>query len=292
MMLDKLKNRLKDEDYDFSFEEFIRKLNIEEDFKKYEDAYVDSTISNFDRYVKSPEWSDAKEEFSDKELINKAKGNLRNYITSVVNSSTLWGYDEAYNLVPDVSLPIAKMIASCISVISVFPEIKNECETGRAVSMFTFFSSTSVDNYKRYLKTLNRKMIDWFEHYLRRNTLRCLSGNIGGGRTYKYFIDNVSRILTHIAIYKTIKRSDYFIMSMHSIFEIASLRFILQELKEELGIRVFYDGSDSFPLEMYRSIFDNIEFGSTYSDCYNKSALNDIWGKEYIYISSSNMCFI
>ena len=65
----------------------------------------------------------------------------------------------------------------------------------------------------------------------------------------------------------------------------ASLRFILQELKEELGIRVFYDGSDSFPLEIYRSIFrgvfddilGGIEFGSTYSECYNKSALNDIW---------------
>ncbi len=283
MMLDKLKNRLKDEDYDLSFQEFIKKLDIEEDFKKYEDAYVDSTIHNFDRYVKSPEWSAVKEEFSDRELINEARGNLRNYITSVVNSSTLWGYDEAYNLVPDVSLPIAKMIASCISVISVFPEIKNECETGRAVSMFTSFSSTSVDDYKSYLKTLNRKMTDWFKHYLRRGTLRCLSGNIGGGRTYEYFIDNVAHTLTHIAIYKTVKKSDYFIMSMHSIFEVASLRFILQELKDELDIRIFYDGSNSFPLEMYHSIFDNIKFKSTYSECYNKSVLNDIWEDKRAY---------
>lgn len=37
-MLDKLKNRLKDEDYDLSFSEFIKLLNIEEDFKKYEDG--------------------------------------------------------------------------------------------------------------------------------------------------------------------------------------------------------------------------------------------------------------
>lgn len=284
MMLDKLKNRLKDEDYDLSFEEFIKKLNIEEDFKKYEDAYVDGAISRFAWYVESPELSDdAEEEFKNKELVKEAKSNLRNYIISVVNSSTLWGYDEAYNLIPDISLPIAKMIASCISVISVFPEIKNECETGRVVSMFTSFSSTPVDNYKRYLKTLNRKMTDWFEHYLRRSTLRCLSGNIRGGRTYEYFIDNVSRILTHIAIYKTVKKSDYFIMSMHSIFEIASLRFTLQELKDELGIRIFYDGSNSFPIEMYRSIFDNIEFGSTYSECYNKSVLNDIWRGKHDY---------
>lgn len=283
MMLDKLKNRLKDEDYDLSFQEFIKRLNIKEDFKKYEDAYVDRITSSFNSYVKSPGWSDAKKEFRNKGLVEEAKSNLRNYITSVVNSSTLWGYDNAYNLVPDTSLPIAKMIASCIIVMDVYPEIKNERKTGRAVSMFTAISTTAVDKYRQYLRILNRKMTDWFEHYLERNTLMCLSGNIESGRAWKYFIDNVSRILTHIAIYKTVKKSDYFIMSMHSIFEVASLRFILQELKDELGIRVFYDGSDSFPLEMYCSIFDNIEFGSTYSECYNKSALNDIWRNKHDY---------
>lgn len=281
MMLNKLKKRLRNEDYDLSFEEFIRKLNIEEDFKKYEDAYVDATISRFNMYVKSPGWSDAKEEFSDKELINKAKGNLRNYITSVVNSSMLCGYTEVYNSVPDISLPIAKMIASCTDEIDVYPEIKNECETGRVVSMSL---SADANDYSHYIQTLNSKMADWFKHYLERNTLRCLSGTIDeSSGDWDYFIKNVSRTLTHIAIYKTAKNSDYFIMSMHSIFEIASLRFILQELKEELGIRIFYDGSNSFPLGMYRSIFDNIEFGSTYSECYNKSVLNDIWRDEVSY---------
>lgn len=72
-------------------------------------------------------------------------------------------------------------------------------------------------------------------------------------------------------------------MSMHSIFEIVSLRFILQELKEELGIRIFYDGNNNFPLEMYHNIFDTIKFGSTYCECYNKSALNDIWEDEFDY---------
>lgn len=290
MMLDKLKKRLRNEDYDLSFEEFVRKLNIEEDFKKYEDAYVDDAISSFDRKIMFPDVLYAEEEFRDKKLVEEAKSNLRNYIISVVNSSTLWGYDRAYNLIPDISLPIAKMIASCTIGIDVYPEVRNECETGRVVSMVN--GGFGLCEYSSYLKNLNSKMADWFKHYLERNTLRCLSGTIvGNSGEWDSFINNVSRTLTHIAIYKTAKKSDYFVMSMHSIFEIASLRFILQELKEELGIRIFYDGSDSFPLEMYRSIFrgvfddilGGIEFGSTYSECYNKSALNDIWKNESEY---------
>ena len=277
MMLDKLKKRLKDEDYDLSFEEFVRKLNIEEDFKKYEDDYVNDVISRFDLTVNFP----VTEEFRSKELVKEARGNLRNYITSIVNSSALWGYDEAYNLIPDISLPIAKMIASCTIGIDVYPEVRNECETGRAVSMI---KGGGFGDYSRYLQTLNSKMADWFKHYLERNTLRCLSGTIvGNSGEWDSFINNVSRTLTHIAIYKTAKNSDYFIMSMHSIFEIASLRFILQELKEELGIMVFYDGNNDFPLEMYHNILDNIKFGSTYNECYNKSALNDIWENEHKY---------
>ena len=277
MMLDKIKKRLRNEDYDLSFEEFVRKLNIEEDFKKYEDDCVDEVICYFDL---NNELS-IEEGFRDKKLVKEAKGNLRNYITSIVNSSTLWGYEEAYNLVPDISLPVAKLVASCITGIEVYPEVKNECETGRVVSMI---KGASYGEYSSYLKNLNSKMADWFKHYLKRNTLRCLSGTIvESSGDWDYFIKNVSRTLTHIAIYMTAKKSDYFIMSMHSIFEVASLRFILQELKEDLGIRVFYDGSNSFPLEMYHDIFDSINFRSTYTECYNKSVLNDIWKKESEY---------
>lgn len=282
MMLDKIKKRLRNEDYDLSFEEFVRKLNIEEDFKKYEDAYVDKTISYFGLHVNVPIDSYIEKGFGNKELVKEARSNLRNYITSIVNSSTLWGYDKAYNLVPDISLPVAKLVASCIIGIDVYPEVKNECETGRVVSMIR--GGVGFEEYSSYLKSLNSKMADWFKHYLKRNTLRCLSGTIDGNSgDWDYFIDNVSRTLTHIAIYMTAKKSDYFVMSMHSIFEIVSLRFILQGLKEELGIRVFYDGSNSFPLEMYRGIFDYIDFRSTYTKCYNKSVLNDIWKNESKY---------
>ena len=314
-------------DYDLSFQEFIKKLNIEEDFKKYEDAYVASVTSTFDRYVKalevpdvkedlkkyeedyeedsiprsfewceSPETSSAKEAFRDKKLVEEAKSNLRKYITSVVNSSTLWGYNKAYNLVPGTSLPIAKMIASCIDGMAVLHEIRNESETGRAVSVTldldAFPTETDVCKYIRYLQTLNSKMVIWFKHYLERNPLRCLDDIIyEDSEDWDCFINNVSRTLTHIAIYKTAKKSDYFVMSMHSIFEIASLRFILQELKEELGIRIFYDGNDNFPLEMYTNIFDNIKFGSTYSECYNKSALNDIWKNAQDYYTIMNALY-
>ena len=223
MMLDKLKKRLRNEDYDLSFEEFIRKLNIEEDFKKYEDAYVDKAISRFDLNIIDlnngvPLIAATDEGFGNKKLVKEAKSNLRNYITAIVNSSTLWGYYRAYNLIPDISLPIAKMIASCITeIIDVYPEVRNGCETGRVVSML--MGGVSGD-YGHYLQTLNSEMADWFKHYLERNTLRCLSGTIvGNSGEWNSFIDNVSRTLTHIAIYKTAKKSDYFIMSMHSIFE-------------------------------------------------------------------------
>lgn len=291
MMLDKLKDRLKDEDYNLSFEEFIKRLNIEEDFKRYEDAYVTSVASTFGLYVKSPRMSEyAEKEFKNKELVKEAKSNLRNYIISVVNSSMLWGYNGAYNLVPDISLPIAKMIASCFAEMDVYPEIRNKCETGRVVSIISAILSSEVGNYERYIKTLDREMSNWFVHYLSNHTITCIDGQILGSDDGKWenFIECVSHILTHIAIYKVLHR-DYFVMNMHSIYEVASLRFILQELKDVLDIRVFYDGCDSFPKELYQSIFDDnynsifednynfVVFGDTYADCYTKSALNDIW---------------
>ena len=290
-MLNKLKNRLKDEDYDLSFQKFIKRINIREDFKKYEDAYVNNAISKFNKYVESPEWSDAKKEFKNKELVKEAKSNLKNYIISLVNSTMLWGYDRAYNLVPNISLPVAKMIASCTGILRVDPEIKNECETGRVVSSLSVISSSSpTGEYGKYIDTLDRKMESWLVHYLNKNTLKSVDGVITGSdsSSWKAFIRCASHILTHIAIYKVFPR-DYYVMSMHSIFEIASLRFVLQELKDVLDIRVFYDGCDSFPKEIYQSIFENrhtwnpIVFGDTYADCYTKSALNDIWDDSFNY---------
>lgn len=291
MMLDKIKKRFRNEYYDLNFQEFIKKLNIEEDFKRYEDAYVNEIISSFDREIKFSGLSGVKEEFRDKKLVEEAKSNLRNYTISVVNSSTLWGYDRAYNLVPDTSLPIAKMIASCTGILRVDPEIKNECETGRVVSSLSVISSSNpTGEYGKYIDTLDRKMESWLVHYLNKNTLKSVDGVITGSdsSSWKAFIRCASHILTHIAIYKVFPR-DYYVMSMHSIFEIASLRFVLQELKDVLDIRVFYDGCDSFPKELYQSIFENkhtwkpIVFGDTYADCYTKSALNDIWDDSFDY---------
>lgn len=212
MMLDEIKKRLRSEYYDLSFQEFIKKLNIEEDFKKYEDAYVTEIISSFDRYVAIAVWSDANEEFNNKELVKEAKSNLKNYVISVVNSSTLWGYDRAYNLVPDVSLPIAKMIASRIIGIDVYPEVKNECETGRAVSMTMGLdaipSNTAVEEYISYLKNLNSKMTDWFRHYLERNTLRCLGDTIvGSSGDWDFFLFITYHALLLILLFIRLLRS-------------------------------------------------------------------------------------
>lgn len=293
MMLDKLKKRLNDEDYNLSFQEFIKKLNIEEDFKKYEDAYVESVVKNFNYKVRNADSDDDYKAFRDFDLVMQAKKNLPEYIKLIVNSVVIEGYRKSYNVVSGVSVPVAKLIADCLYHMEVFTEVRNESETDRPVATGREGYWDELDTYNTYVDTLKRKMNTWFCHYLNSHTLECIDGSeVDNAEDWGFFKDRVAELLTHIAIYTVQgKGSGAFIVGMHSIYDIAILRFILSELKTDLGIRVFYDGNDKFNKDLYSKIFDEVRFGSTYERCFTKSALTDIGKRYYAYNEIANALY-
>lgn len=293
MMLDRLKNRLKDEDYDLSFQEFIKRLNIEEDFKKYEDAYIKEAVHIFDFKVQQADTCERYKAFKDSNLVLQAKKNLPEYIKLIVNSEVIEGYRHVYNVVLGVSIPVAKLVAECLSDIRVFTEVRNEAETDRPVVLAGVYSKGALSTYNTYVGTLKRKMNTWFCHYLSSHTLECIDGSeVGNDEDWDFFKDRVAELLTHIAIYTVQgKGSGAFTIGMHSIYDVAILRFILSELKTDLGIRVFYDGNDKFNKDLYSKIFENVHFGSTYERCFNKSALTDIGKRCYAYDRIANALY-
>lgn len=293
MMLNKLKNRLKDKDYDLSFQEFIKKLNIEEDFKKYEDAYIKEAIAMFDFKVRKADVYERYKAFKDSNLVLQAKKNLPEYIKLIVNSSVIEGYGDAYNVVLGVSIPVAKLVVKCLSGMQVFTEVRNEAETDRPVVLVRMYGRGDLSNYKAYVGTLKRKMNTWFCHYLSSHTLECIDGSkVGNDEDWDFFKDRVAELLTHIAIYTVQgKGSGAFTIGMHSIYDVVILRFILSELKTDLGIRVFYDGNDKFNKDLYSKIFDEVRFDSTYERCFTKSALTDIGKRCYAYDRIANALY-
>ena len=293
MMLDRLKNRLKDEDYNLSFQEFIKRLNIEEDFKKYEDAYVKEAMDMFDFKVRKVDVYERYKAFKDSNLVLQAKKNLPEYIKLITNSVVIEGYRHVYNVVLGVNIPVAKLVAECLSGMQVFTEVRNEAETDRPVVLAGMYGRGALSNYNAYMGTLKRKMNTWFCHYLSSHTLECTDGSeVGNDEDWDFFKDRVAELLTHIAIYTVQdKGSGVFTIGMHSIYDVAILRFILSELKDVLGIRVFYDGNDRFNKDLYSKIFENVHFGSTYERCFNKSALTDIGKRCYAYDRIANALY-
>ena len=136
-------------------------------------------------------------------------------------------------------------------------------------------------------------MNTWFRHYLSSHTLECIDGSeVDNDEDWDFFKDRVAELLTHIAIYTVQgKGSGVFIVGMHSIYDVAILRFILSELKTDLGIRVFYDGNDKFNKDLYSKIFEDVHFGSTYERCFTKSALSGIGEEYYKYNEIANALY-
>ena len=271
---------LKEEDYNSDFVRFISRLGIEKDFKWYEDAYINEIVETFNTLVSNPEKEQGTSYFKNKEEIERAKEKLTDNIKNVVNSLALHGDAGLLNEI-ELDTDVALLIGACMSNYSfVVPSISVEGGLKKGVAYCSLRASVrcAVSSYIGYLRSLENDLLLWVNHYIDSHDLRCSDGTpieVGGWLDFR---DTVAHILMGVAVTMTLPNEGYFFTATHSIYEKPALRFVLDKMHDDLGVRVFYNGVDTFDQDRYEELFyEWLNFGSTYQECYTEDALNSLW---------------
>lgn len=276
----RIAGRLKEEDYSSDFVRFISLLGIEKDFKWYEDTYINEIVETFNALVLDPEKENGTSYFKNKEVIARAKENLTDNIKNVVNSLALYGDAGLLNEI-ELNTDVALLIGACIPNYSfVVPSTSVEGGLKKGVAYCSLRASVrcAVSSYIGYLRSLENDLLIWVNHYIDSHDLRCTDGTpieVGGWFDFR---DTVAHILVNIAVTMTLPNRGYFFTVTHSLYEKPALRFVLDKMHNDLGVRVFYNGVDTFDQDRYEELFcEWLNFGSTYQECYTEDALNSLW---------------
>lgn len=276
----RIAGRLKEEDYSSDFVRFISLLGIEKDFKWYEDTYINEIVETFNALVSNPEKEKGTSYFKNKEVIARAKENLIDNIKNVVNSLALYGDAGLLNEI-ELDTDVALLIGACIPNYSfVVPSTSVEGGLKKGVAYCSLRASVrcAVSSYIGYLRSLENDLLIWVNHYIDSHDLRCSDGTpveVGGWFDFR---DTVAHILVNIAVTMTLPNKGYFFTATHSLYEKPALRFVLDKMHDDLGVRVFYNGVDTFDQDRYEELFyEWLNFGSTYQECYTEDALNSLW---------------
>lgn len=276
----RIAGRLKEEDYSSDFLRFIYLLGIEKNFKGYEDAYIKEVTETFNDLVSNPEKEQGTSYFKNKEVVARAKENLTDNIKNVVNSLALYGDAGLLNEI-ELDTDIALLIGACIpNYTFIVPKTLVEGGLKKGVAYCSLRASVrcAVSSYIGYLRSLENDLLIWVNHYIDSHDLRCSDGTpieVGGWFDFR---DTVAHILVSIAVSMTLPNEGYFFTATHSLYEKPTLRFVLNKMKDDLGVRVFYNGVDTFDQDRYEELFyEWLNFGSTYQECYTEDALNSLW---------------
>ena len=276
----RIAGRLKEEDYISDFVKFIHLLGIEKDFKWYEDTYINEVVETFNALVLNPEKEQGTSYFKNKEVVARAKENLTDNIKNVVNSLALHGDAGLFNEI-ELDTDVALLIGACIPNYSfVVPSTSVEGGLKKGVAYCSLRASVrcAVSSYIGYLRSLENDLLLWVNHYIDSHDLRCSDGTpieVGGWFDFR---DTVAHILVNIAVTMTLTDKGYFFTATHSLYEKPALRFVLDKMHDDLGVRVFYNGVDTFDQDRYEELFyEWLNFGSTYQECYTEDALNSLW---------------
>ena len=276
----RIAGRLKEEDYSSDFVSFISLLGIEKDFKRYEDTYVNEIVETFNTLVSNPEKEQGTSYFKNKEVIARAKENLTDNIKNVVNSLALHGDAGLLNEI-ELDTDVVLLIGDCIpnySFVVPSTSVEGGLKKGVAYCSLRVSVRCAVSSYIGYLRSLENDLLLWVNHYIDSHDLRCSDGTpieVGGWFDFR---DTVAHILVGVAVTMTLPNEGYFFTATHSIYEKPALRFVLDKMHDDLGVRVFYNGVDTFDQDRYEELFyEWLNFGSTYQECYTEDALNSLW---------------
>lgn len=268
--------RAEDAVYKLSFIDFIDTLNIAEDYKKYEAAYMKEVDEIFQGYVEDPDSSDCPDEFSDDCLLSEFGGSISDYVKEIIENITVWGS----NVRRYADEGLASIITACVPSL----EYLGDSFDGDTYWEFNPGGDNAVADFSRYVDWVKSKIWGWFlEGYLRRNKLTCYDGTVFMDLTenaaeWSTCMMTATDILSRIAFKRALqKENGYFVVGTGSPYERPIMRFMMQNMKDALGFRILYDGDDEFPYEEMSEVEIrgvSYDFGETYEECFTKPIFN------------------
>lgn len=137
--------------------------------------------------------------------------------------------------------------------------------------------NSAVKEFVEYLLSLKEKIADWLVGYFSKNPIVCVEGtytlNDENKSDWAPFLDYASHIMLRLAV-KGFPRHFYTIVPSVP-YERYVLRYVLNLFKEQMDIRVLYDGRyEKDMVSVYTKRFNDVRFSPVFENNYTKRVLN------------------
>lgn len=274
-----------------SFWDLVNELGIYKNYCKLQDEAVAEIISRFDTKVSEASQGTGSfrrvDNFRDKPLVLKTKKDLSSKLKRLLDICMLQGYSNDINRVHCIKRDEAVLIESCLKSLytqKVEPEVRLGYESFWVHNPIT--EDGAVTELSTYIVNARIEITMWLRRYMQEHPLQCYN------KTYTFsdaldfvdwreFMDTASNLLLRLAILIQSVCSateGYVDFLVYSRIERYTVRFLLQYLKDELGIRVFNrvlpSTIEAEIVAKYNKYFSDMHFSTNFEENYTKEVLN------------------
>lgn len=274
-----------------SFWDLVNELDISKNYLKLQDEAVAEIIGRFDTKVSEANRNTGSfrraDIFRDKSLVLRTKRDLSSKLKNLLDICMLRGYSNDENRVQCIKRDEAVLIESCLKSLytrNVKPEVRLGYDSFWVHNPVA--EDGAVSELSTYIVNTRIQFTMWLRKYMQEHPLQCYD------KTYtfvdaidfvdwKEFMDTASNLLLRLAILIQSACSateGYADFLVDSRIERYTVRFILQYLKDELGIRVFNKVLPSILeaeiVAKYNKYFSDMHFSTNFEENYTKEVLN------------------
>lgn len=250
------------------FIEFVKTLNIKQEYEKVMGTFLEKVNNTYKGYVKDPDSSPEPDLFRTKPLIEYMNKNLLEHVRDIMEACVLSETNTTEAMHDDVK----DVITSCVSGLESLGTVDYD-------GAYWDYSSSSYD-YEDYIWGIINAVGVWFwKSCLPNLSILCTDGTVlkEDDKVWDWgtCILGIVKILTRIAIVMEVYGKDgYFLAHSSTPYENILLRFVLKNMKDILGFRVFYIGYNDVEIEEREVGGVTYEYGDTYDECFTQALLN------------------
>lgn len=288
--------------------DLIKELEIYENYTKFQDRAVHEIMERFDTKVAEANRNTGSFRrvniFRDKPLVSKTRKDLSGKLKKLLDVCMLSGYSNDINRVQCIKRDEAVLIESCLNSLYM-PKVTPESRIG--YESFWVHNPVredgAVTELSTYIVNTRIELSMWLRKYMQEHPLQCYDKtytfvDVIDFVDWKEFMDTASNILLRVAIQlqgTCTTTGGYTHLFADSRIERYTVRFLLQYLKDELSIRVFYDDTcikqelnnmarpstspayitlEEEIVAKYNKYFSNMHFSNNFEENYTKEVLN------------------
>mgnify|MGYP007007776995 FL=1 len=274
-----------------SFWDLVNELDISKNYIKLQDEAVAEIISRFDTKVSEANKGTGSfrraDIFRDKSLVLKTKRDLSSKLKNLLDICMLKGYSNDENRVQCIKRDEAVLIESCLkSLYTQLVDQKVRLGYERVWVHSPVVEDGAVTELSTYIVNARIKISMWLRRYMQEHPLQCyhriyIFSDALDFVDWKEFMDTASNLLLRLAILiqGTAEGTEGYVnFIVDSRIERYTARFLLQYLKDELGIRVFNrvlpSTLEAEVADKYNKYFSDMHFSTNFEENYTKEVLN------------------